>query len=336
MGWRTALYWQEPWPTSGGGRRPNRSSGRSWRRLKYGGDFKTASSVASYVVILLRRSGRLEDALKVNEQAMGFDRRAGLGPWTLLGDEAQRLQLELERGKYDLVVRRGFRVARADEINARPAGPNETVNAWNVRELILDIGRSAALRLKKWQLALEFTAEISASEQARGASGHERAQTLFNDAGPLLRLRRYDEANALLLACQTEFEHEQSVEMIGKVLSTRADLEDELGHAGVAKALQEAALRFEYLEGDPQVRGSHQNLAVYLGKIGGYERQAFGHRLAAAMITDASTSGDAARMSFASRLTFELPERRAARRSRRISRPCARSSSRSRGCGLAN
>ena len=35
--------------------------------------------------------------------------------------------------------------------------------------------------------------------QARGADALEVARTRFNDYGPLLRLRRYDDARALLL-----------------------------------------------------------------------------------------------------------------------------------------
>ena len=45
----------------------------------------TAAAAAGQLVNLLRDSGRLDDALNAVEQAMDYDRRAGSGPWTLLG-----------------------------------------------------------------------------------------------------------------------------------------------------------------------------------------------------------------------------------------------------------
>ncbi len=80
---------------------------------------------------------------------------------------------------------------------------------------------------------------------------------------------------------------------IGKVLSARADLENNLGHPAEAKPLEEAALRFKYIEGGPDsIQISHFNLANYLLKVGG-RREVLAHRLAGAMITFASSSGDA-------------------------------------------
>ena len=181
-----------------------------------------------------------------------------------------------------------------DEMKAMPdpPAPNETVNPWNVRELILNTGHQAAVQLKEWQQALDFSAELLASKRSRGTLEFELTRFLFNDYSPLLRLGRYDEARALLLACQAVFEHENSVEQIGKVLGARADLEDELGHAAEAKSLQKAALRFGYLQGDPDpIQVSHSNLVIYLRKVGGAPREALAHRLVALMIAVASSSG---------------------------------------------
>jgi len=57
--------------------------------------------------------------------------------------------------------------------------------------------------------------------------------------------------------------------MLAKVLSTRADLEGELGHWQAAADFEEAALRLGYAR--PETRSlaiSHHNLAAYLGVAG--------------------------------------------------------------------
>ena len=54
-------------------------------------------------------------------------------------------------------------------------------------------------------------------------------RTRFNDAGPLIRLGRLAEAGRLLPECQQVFEDHADITALATVLSTRADLEDELG-----------------------------------------------------------------------------------------------------------
>ena len=56
-----------------------------------------------------------------------------------------------------------------DGLPGKP-GDDESVEPWNVRETILDIGRSSALALGEWQQCLDFNVGILASEQRRGAS----------------------------------------------------------------------------------------------------------------------------------------------------------------------
>lgn len=69
-----------------------------------------------------------------------------------------------------------------------PPDAQETTRPWNVRETILDIGHSAALRLENWDLALELNGAIAASKQKRGAPRFEQALTRSSDYGPLLNL----------------------------------------------------------------------------------------------------------------------------------------------------
>ena len=88
------------------------------------------------------------------------------------------------------------------------------------------------------------------------------ASTRFNDYSPLLRLKRYDEAGKLLVACREVFERERSIEMLGMVFGALADLVDKLGHVDQAISFEETALRYKYLWGEPEaISISHHNLA---------------------------------------------------------------------------
>ena len=69
-------------------------------------EFRTVSSTAIDLANLLRSGSRLNEALSVIEQATDHNRRAGFGPWMLLAEEVQLLQIQLLGGENDLVVRR--------------------------------------------------------------------------------------------------------------------------------------------------------------------------------------------------------------------------------------
>jgi tetratricopeptide (TPR) repeat protein len=176
-----------------------------------------------------------------------------------------------------------------------PAGTNETVAIWNVRETLLDTGRSAALRLDEWQQALDFSREAQQSKKERGVPLLELASTAFNDHRPLCRLNRYAEAIELLRACRDVFERENSIEMLGKVFSALANLEDDLGRSVPAQQFEKTALRYKYAQSDPRGANiSHFNLSNYITKGQGELREVLGHRTAAVLIAIATQSGDAA------------------------------------------
>ena len=119
--------------------------------------------------------------------------------------------------------------------------------------------------LEQWPQALDLNYEVLQSQKARDALAFFIARTHFNAYGPLLRLRRYPEARHLLLECRNVFERENSIEMLGKVLSALADVEDTLGGPATARQFEVAALRYKYIELDPRsIAISHFNLANYL------------------------------------------------------------------------
>jgi tetratricopeptide (TPR) repeat protein len=247
------------------------------------GDYRSASATATDLATLLRGSGRLREALDVLTAQEDYTRRAGLGPWTQLLDQAQRLQIMSNLGEHDQVLARTGQLR--EQMARLPARPDadETASPWNVRELILDTGYGSALATGRWQLCLDLTAEITASERERDAGAHQRTRTRFNDTGPLIRLGRLSEAGRLLRDCQRVFEEHRDIPMLARVLSTRADLENALGHRDAAADLERTALRLRYAHPDPRdIAASHHNLANYLGAGDRAGRRA--HRLAAALI----------------------------------------------------
>lgn len=249
------------------------------------GDLGLASAAAGGLVTLLRDQGRLRDALTLIDQKIEHVRDAGLGPWTQLRDQGQRLQILGLFGHHEqLLADLSALRDRMAELTDQPAD-NDPANPWSVREAILATGRDSALTLGRWAQSLDLNDEISTSERRRGASPHETARTRFSNYGPLLRLRRLTEADQLLHDCQEVFDNAGDITSLGKVYSARADLEDKRGHLQDAVELERTALRLLYTRRDPRViSGLHHNLANYLSRTHTDPGEQRAHRLAAALI----------------------------------------------------
>jgi CHAT domain len=253
------------------------------------GGFQIASAAAGELVTLLMAAGRLGEALAVAGDTAEFTGRAGLGPWTRLGDQARRLQVLRRMGEHARVL------AETETLRAAMAGlparrgASEAVNPWNVRETILNVGRASALATEDWKRCLDLNAEIAASVRQRGAGVHEVTRTRCNDAGPLIELGRLGEAGRLLAECQRVFEDHADPPRLAMVLGTRASLEAVLGRRQEAADLGRAALRLSYARPEPRdIAASHHNLALYLGWLGGDRAEQRAHRLAAALICQMS------------------------------------------------
>jgi hypothetical protein len=208
------------------------------------GDYRLASATAGNLANLLLGNGRLREALDVLTVKADYTRLAGLGPWTQLTDQAQRLQIMSNLGEHEQVLARtGPLCEQMARLPARPAADDPAI-PWNVREVILGTGHTSALATGQWQLCLDLDAEITASERERGAGAYERTRTRVNDAWPLIRLGRLAEAGRLLRNCQRVFEEQhRDVPALATVLTTRASLEDALGHRDAAADLARTALR---------------------------------------------------------------------------------------------
>jgi tetratricopeptide (TPR) repeat protein len=258
-------------------------------------EFLTALSSVGDLANLLMDAGRYDEALRVVSQIPEYTKRAGLGPWSQLAAEVRHLQILNLRGQNKEVLRRVVELRELMNTLPDPAGPNENVPNWHLREFILDTGQGAALQLQEWQQALDFSRELQRSIRDRGAPLLYWASAAFNDYGPLLRLKRFSEASELLFNCREVFDREKSLEGLGKVFSALANLEDDLGRSMTARDFEQTALRYKYAQGNPgDVLISHFNIANYIIGSQGSWSEAIAHRLAAALIAVAMHSGHAA------------------------------------------
>jgi hypothetical protein len=263
------------------------------------GDYLRASVAAGGLVNLCWEGGRLPEALTIAEQLIGYTRQAGLGPWTQLADEVQRLQVLAAMGQADRVLADVQRLR--DRMRALPAapGPDETVTPWDVREALLDTGREAAAQLGRWQDAFDLSAEQIASKRGRSAPAAAIARSRANDYYPLLMLGRVEEALALLLECRQAFQDARDPEMLGKTIGALAGIEGARGHGDAAIALARDALRYKYLAGDViAIAVSYHNLGSYLAVHARQPAPALACHLAAALIralTGAGGSDDSVR-----------------------------------------
>ena len=258
------------------------------------GEYHMASAVAGDLLNLLQDAGRLTEALTLAEEKAGHTVRAGLGPWTRLGDAAQKLRIMVKRGDYAAVLKEVERHRQTMRELPEASDAPEAAVAWNVRETLLDVGRSAALHSERWQAALDFNHDQAASKRTRGAPPTERARTRFNAYGPLLRLGRLDEAATLLDECRGVFTQARDWLALGAVLTAQAALANQRGRPIEAAGLARAALRYKYAAAGPEDCAiSHNNLANYLIKSGAAPAAALAHRLAANLIGALMGSGHA-------------------------------------------
>jgi hypothetical protein len=177
-----------------------------------------------------------------------------------LANEGQRLELLNMGGDHAEVLNRAKELrAQMQELPYPPGKIDRTVNIWNAREVIFNVGRAAAQDLEEWQQALDLNAEVLQSKKDSSASLLEQARTRINDHGPLLRLRRYAETRELLDDCQAVFGLENDVASLAVVFAARGNLEDELGHPDDALHFGRMALRYTYAA-DITDKNRHQSL----------------------------------------------------------------------------
>jgi tetratricopeptide (TPR) repeat protein len=262
------------------------------RETEERGQFRTATAAAGDLINLLRARGRSKEALEFVDKKKELSRRAGLGAWTQLADEGQRLQILNALGRWSEVLDTVEKLREQMRTLADSGEAEEAVDPWNVREGILDTGRTAALALERWRKALALNGDIVELRRTRQATALEIARTRFNDCAPLLQLGHYSDARELLLGCRQTFEAKSDLAALGSVFSALAGLEDELGHHGESARYEQTALRYSYHAGEPRdCAASHFNLATYFMRSGEQPRAALAHQLTAAVIHFQTSDG---------------------------------------------
>lgn len=254
------------------------------------GDFTSASTAETTLIRVLNETGRFNEALEKVKEIEEFTLKARLGPWTQLSNEAQKLQVLNFLGRYDNVLEEVKDLS--EQIRSLPEDGNheEACEPWNVKEVILDCGREAAMRSEKYRLALEYNAEMAAFAEARGATYLELAKIKFNDYIPHLRLKQFKDASTLIWTCKDIFDKEKDIKGLSCIFGALADLSFSQRQVDQAIRFEEMSLRYSYLHGDPSgISLSHNNLAFYLRNFG--SKIAMDHGLAALAIRYQMNSG---------------------------------------------
>jgi hypothetical protein len=248
-------------------------------------NFELAYTIAADLTNLLTKLGRLREALDMASQTAQYSRQAGVGPWDQLTGQTLQLQILGRMGQHQQVLDQiGALRDQMDKLPAIRTG-NETVELWNIREVILDIGRSSALALGEWQRCLDLNAAICASMQNRGATTYELARRRRNNATPLIRLGKFDAAEEILAGCQQVFEDNDDLRGLSMAFADRAALEVERGNIDTASAFARTAIRFAYVRAEADLIAiTHGTLATCLAQAGTNLADQRAHRLAAVLI----------------------------------------------------
>jgi hypothetical protein len=259
-----------------------------------GKDFTAAVGICGDLIQLSRYEGRLSEGLRIAEDQVRYAAQSGLGPWTRLATEASKLQMQIAVGTADndeVIAEVRQRIGECCDW-PEASGQQEVVLPWNARELMLDVGRDAAVRAGRWADALEFSAGVAESQRRRGAPDSVVMPARLNDCSPLVRLGRLDDAFDLLRSCRRFYEETGDVTGLSKVLSSQADVEWRRGHGDVAVGVAQDALRYCYVVGDAEdIRLGHISLGYLLARYAGRGREALAHHLAAAVLEALSTGG---------------------------------------------
>ena len=112
------------------------------------GNFWRASSTAAQLVYNCIASGQLHEGLDAADLAIEYVQRAGLGPWTQLLAQIQRLQVLNAMGNHVHVSAEVQRLRERMETLSPTVADDDPAPAWDVREKLLDTGRSAARLLE--------------------------------------------------------------------------------------------------------------------------------------------------------------------------------------------
>ncbi|MCO5996344.1 CHAT domain-containing protein [Actinoallomurus rhizosphaericola] len=255
------------------------------------GRHRLAAAVISDLSRYAQRAGRLSEALAYAEEVVEHGRLAGLGPWTQVSNQVDRLRLQWAIGTAEEVMDETERLWESTLTLPETGDESEGVVVWVCREELLRLREGLAKELGDRERGMELNAEIIASMRQRGAPDHVIADVQLDRCSYLLPLGRVDEVLRLLQKCRLAFEHAQDLSGLAQVLSMLAFVEYNRGRTTVALHLGRDAVRYTYLGRDLWYTGQrHLELGEYL-RSNGDQDHAQAHLLAAALI-QTITGGD--------------------------------------------
>ncbi|EEP70590.1 hypothetical protein MCAG_00917 [Micromonospora sp. ATCC 39149] len=255
-------------------------------------DLRGAFEASLNLTEVLIRLGRFRAAFAVNEQTRDLAGKAPVGLWSRRAAEVQHLRLLHELGRDDEALPRIAELlgelldpaSAADEVAHRAGGgADEVVGGGEVREVLLDVGRSAAVALGQWHAALGFSQLHLTLLDARQAPPVEIARAQLSRSIALRAVGELDAADTVLLYCQEVFTDADDGPNLTRVLGSRGKVAWARGDRGAAVELQLATLGLAYRYPDRHtVATAHRHLADYLPEPAAAQRLA--HGLAAAVV----------------------------------------------------
>ncbi|MCP4105639.1 MAG: hypothetical protein GY749_08900, partial [Desulfobacteraceae bacterium] len=235
----------------------------------------------------LRNVGRLAQAREVCMRSADANRKGDRPEINIIGAELEAFRIDVMQGKTKETLPEIEE--RLDKIRDwwERHGKGETIAEAPDAEILgrffisgLDIARFVHRNLKNWQDSLNLLQETETVQRSRGESEYEIARTRFNQYGPLIRLGRLSEAQAMLEGCLQVFRDANELTAQSSTLSALANLWKERGDLTRPIDLERQALSVKECLDDPTDRAiSHGNLSNYLSNDGQTEESA-NHRLA--------------------------------------------------------
>lgn len=244
-------------------------------RAETGGDPGEAAELGFDLINLLVLAGRAEDALPMAERLPELGRAGGADRLRMSVLHAQRPQVLVAAGRFEEGLAEAER-----QLKAQQAG--------HIAEGLHNIAFRAAMKLKRFPVALEHSEAIAAGLVRRHAPELEQARELLNTALVRRDSGRPDLARQLVLRAREVFEAAGDVEGLIAARVSLAELEAREGRLGDAVRLARDVLRLEYTShptADPADRRlAHLNLSAFLVQARKIGDEALCHLVAAALI----------------------------------------------------